>query len=507
MSIQLHMSRLLECLRLHWRSNAFVGPAVVLFTACMTSVEPRSTPPVKLVALASQLSGTVGIVVYPPPTILLTDVDGTPIPGAMLSVEVTGGGGSVGTTDLRTGPFGTASTSWTLGTKAGVNTLTIRMSGTPALDFVAVARAGPARYMDVSGERQTGQLGAERVSAKVQDEFANPVSGATVSFSVVSGGGTIDGNTAVTDSSGIARSGTWTLGPGPGLQEVRVRSGPLEATLAATGVDCRDPIPGSCAAPMEMVFRHVRDHQLYRVRSDGAGLIRLTRDGWNHDPAWSPDGNRIAFIRTDPGSFLGDVWIMNADGTNAVQRTANRRFASVAWSPDGRKLAVSPEGLYVSTMSIIDTSGADERFLGGDARRPAWSPDGQRIAFIRPSGDPSRDDGYETVWVMNADGTGQRQLTPPGVSIWARMSWLPDGSAVVFTDGGTVYVANVDGSGTREIVVDGIVGGAALSRDGNWFAFTFWDNVVSGQVIGYMPSAGGSRTLLLRDAFGPMWRP
>jgi hypothetical protein len=509
------------------RANVYVvtGAALMLVASCTSLLEPvkppgsalpgggrpaAATPALKLFpATAIQLTGTVGSPVDPAPIVLVTDSAGTPASGVMLTVEVSSGGGSVSTTNPVTDQDGTASIAWTLGTKPTVNSVAVRAEGAKQLEFTAVARAGPLKYMTVAwGNGQAGRPDAalgERIGVSLQDGFLNPVMGATVTFAVISGGGTIDDTTAVSDASGIAVSGVWTLGPTLGAQELLMRSGAVEAPATAQGVGCSDPIPGSCAAPMELVFSR-GDGQLYRMRADGTGLTRLTRDGWNHHAAWSADGRRIAFIHNGASKYaLGDVWVMDADGTNALRLTIGAGYGSVAWSPDGSKLAVSAESLYSSTVSIIDLNsvGTDLQVVGG-ARRPVWSPDGKRIAFIRPSGD----DGQETVWVVNSDGTGERQLTPPGRSIWAKLSWSADGSAVVFTDLGRVYSANADGSGSREIVVYQNVDEVDLSRDGKWLlATSFWDPIFTIFAIGYMPVTGGPSTLLMRDAYGASWRP
>src|SRR4029453_18722873 len=73
---------------------------------------------------------------------------------------------------------------------------------------------------------------------------------------------------------------------------------------------------GQIANVDELAF--VRDGQIFRVRSDGTGLVQLTSDGGNSEPAWAPDGARIAFVRGQGGS--SDIYVMNADGSNVVRR-------------------------------------------------------------------------------------------------------------------------------------------------------------------------------------------
>jgi WD40-like Beta Propeller Repeat len=90
-----------------------------------------------------------------------------------------------------------------------------------------------------------------------------------------------------------------------------------------------------------------------------------------------------------------------------------------------------------------------------EARTPVWSPDGRRIAFT------SRRDGNWEVYVVNADGSGQRRLTRNAAGDFAP-TWSPDGRKIVFERrrdvnpmGGGLYVVNADGSGQRRLTRDG----------------------------------------------------
>jgi hypothetical protein len=440
--------------------------------------------------------------------VLASDAEGSVEAGVRITAEITAGGGSLDRTAFVTGPDGKASVPWTLGRKPGVNRILVKAPGAAPIEFTAVATAGPVSFIKLQGATQAAAPRTaltEPVVVRLEDSFSNPVPRATVTFAVMSGDGTIEGGTAVSDASGNAQSGRWTLGPTLGTQEVLVRAGAVSAIVSARSYlrVCSDPIPGSCANPMEMVF--TRDNQIYRFRADSVGLTRLTSEGQNLAPAWSPDGRRIAFIHRSV-SGDSDVWLMDADGSNIVRRTANSRYASVAWSPDGTQLALSSGGLYSnSIMSIIEVSDTrPDEVVVYDANQPVWSPDGRRIAFIRPSGDF----GDETVWVMNVDGTAQRQLIPPGDAIDFKLAWSPDGAAIVYADRGRAFVVNVDGPGRREIVSDRYLYGVDWSRDGKWLAVTVVEYEVDWNTsIGYMPITGGSVTMLMRNAWGAAWRP
>ena len=153
----------------------------------------------------------------------------------------------------------------------------------------------------------------------------------------------------------------------------------------------------------------------YLVRTDGSGARRLP-----YIPitaVWSPDGRRIAFARprgrTGPGpccySSHSDIYVMNADGSGKRKLTHNARYnAEPAWSPDGRKIAFRSTRNGNRDVYVMNADGSGKRNLTRHPARdgsPSWSPDGRRIAFV------SNRDGRLEAHVMNADGSGQRSLT------------------------------------------------------------------------------------------------
>lgn len=161
---------------------------------------------------------------------------------------------------------------------------------------------------------------------------------------------------------------------------------------------------------------------IYTLNADGTGLRRLTSAGRNFFPAWSPDGEWIAFDSnyTLP---LAAIWIMRSDGSERqVIGPTGARMPE--WHPSGSLLVHIREAFHVATMT---TQGNDIRFLTANAEysHPEYSPDGSRIAYERlgpPFPGPQ-------VWVMNADGSDQRQLT---TRIGGSPSWSPDGRRIVF---------------------------------------------------------------------------
>jgi TolB protein len=146
---------------------------------------------------------------------------------------------------------------------------------------------------------------------------------------------------------------------------------------------------------------------------------------------------KLVFHSTRDGNF--DVYAMNADGSNQTRLTSDEN-------------------------NDID---------------PVWSPNGQMVAFNRFPADFS---GCQ-VYIMNADGTGIRQLTTPGSQYQFGGIWSPNGKQIAFTssrDGADdIYVINVDGTGLRRVTTNAYVGGVgAWSPDGKLISFVGYKDFV-----------------------------
>jgi dipeptidyl aminopeptidase/acylaminoacyl peptidase len=208
---------------------------------------------------------------------------------------------------------------------------------------------------------------------------------------------------------------------------------------------------------------------------DGSDVHRLAP---GDDPALSADGTSIAFVRT---TEVGTgIWVMKPDGSGQRQLTSNPHGMdeSPTWSPNGTEIAIdrstalgTPRRIYVVKIDGTGLEPITDR--DWDRFEPAWSPDGSEIAFatagpgtIESNGNPPQ------IWVMDADGSDQRQLTTLPFGAW-RPAWSPDGSQIAF-DGsdGAIYVMNADGSGLRKLGPS--IGGfdPTWSPDGNRIAFT-----------------------------------
>jgi Tol biopolymer transport system component len=200
---------------------------------------------------------------------------------------------------------------------------------------------------------------------------------------------------------------------------------------------------------------------LGKTGTTGAEAVPLTSDGSDADPAWRPDGARIAFTR---GSTL---YLMNADGGGLTPVPAAGSAASPDWSPNGSTLAFTcqvDDGNDDICVMNADGSGL-VRLTADTARdvRPAWSPDGSRIAFVT-----TRYSGSQELALMNADGSAVTRLAPGTGGI--QPAWSADGTKIVYTAftcsiyaGCTMhglFMMNADGSGSTQITSGRDVGAA-----------------------------------------------
>ena len=320
-------------------------------------------------------------------------------------------------------------------------------------------------------------------------------------------------------------------------------AGVVLATVAV--VLSRDEEP---AARGDLIAHSCREQKnpwyaICTMRSDGTERERLTSKLPTTDPAWSPDGRRIAFTRNqDVGEATlftsDDVYVIDADGGDAVQLTPEvegRSFGQPTWSPDGRRIAfVDGESVNSAVpssygaLAVMSADGSDMRRLTRSPEKdPDWSPDGREIVFARGANLSSAAAVNDDLYVLDVASGATRALvrTPPGTFEGAP-AWSPDGSRVAFVRtnvafsgiGGTagIYLVNRDGTGERlvreyELSLDAPYS-LAWNPDGTTIAFETSASLECVSISAVQVRGKGARALTTctrprEITLAPTWRP
>jgi TolB protein len=208
------------------------------------------------------------------------------------------------------------------------------------------------------------------------------------------------------------------------------------------------------------------DDEIVVVDADGGESRNVTRDPANDwGPDWSSDGRTIVY-NSDRGDGTPSGYLTSPDGTH------RRRIETDAWveypsfSPDGTRIAfMSHDGgdydIWVADVATGETTRLTD--APGSDGWPSWSPDGTTIAFASErddclhaaEGEPcwigDEPGEHHDVWVMDADGSDERRVTP---EFGQFVTWSPDGR-LLLVSGYDLFVIRPDGTGRATVLRDG----------------------------------------------------
>lgn len=270
-------------------------------------------------------------------------------------------------------------------------------------------------------------------------------------------------------------------------------------TPTETPPETPTPIETPTRSPEEMT---VVESGIYLIRPGDGTATPLTSGESDVAPAWSPDGQLIAFARLDATGTSGAICLIDRDGSNETRLAEGGR--PFAWSPDGHHIAFrgTSGDLYVveaDGTGLVNLTEGRMRVSPGLGDGLSWSPDGQRIAFAA--------DGF-AIYVIDDDGGNPIRLQadePRPRDMGGVPSWSADGmflaATVWYTNQPDILVFNTDGTGARPIAMTSAnEGDAAWSPDGSRLSYWSFTGAPPGQAVHVVDADGTHETIVFESS-------
>jgi Tol biopolymer transport system component len=242
---------------------------------------------------------------------------------------------------------------------------------------------------------------------------------------------------------------------------------------------------------------------IWVANPDGTGRRNLTRDpAQDADPAWSPDWRRIVYASTPPrcrgSGCQSDLYAIGRDGRDRVRLTDTPQDERTPdWSPDGTRIAYTRWGDGDSGIWVMRADGSGQRQLTTDPGfAPDWAPDGKRLLYLRQG----RAGSNPALYTINADGAARQRIG--NAQVWGRSArWSPDGTRIALTAHDAVWIVNADGSGLRRIRQSAAY--PSWTPDGRHLVFTAYASAATGAPeLRRMDADGRNEVVLGRDQGG-----
>lgn len=499
------------------RSEGLAGSPVV-FNHTVTAGNPSG---VRVVSGNEQV-GSPGQPLAQPLVVEVVDGSGNPVVSAAVTWVVTAGGGTLDPATGTTDENGRASTTWTLGPGIGANTAQAIVSGVGQAVFSATASAGsPDDILIASGNDQQGQSGtrlANDLVVQVVDGDDNPVPGITVTWRVVSGGGTVAPRTSTTDGAGRA-STAWTLGSGTGSQRAEASapgagSVQFDATATAGSPSAigiitqpsRNTQVGATFARQPVV--QVRDASGNPVPASGVTVTAAVANGGGSligTTTQTTDGSgRATFTNLGIGGATGNHRLIFAAAgfTSATSGIVDVRAAEtstriVSDSPDPSAPGQGVEVVFeVTTSGATPTGTVRVTASGGSESCSADVGAGRCTIVLTAPGSRTLTASFQggSLFQSSSDNESHQVIAPDQPPVAENDNYSAQGGVPLTVGAGDGVLANdrdPDGDPMTATLVSGPSRGTlALNSDGS-FVYTASPDFFGQDTFTYQVTAGG----------------
>jgi Tol biopolymer transport system component len=320
---------------------------------------------------------------------------------------------------------------------------------------------------------------------------------------------------ATRSSSQVATSVPGTPSTRSAFQTVAIASAPPTETLAPTPAVA---LPGYDVASMSRTGLDA-PWQVYVLNSRTGQRVRLTEtDSNERTPRWSPDGQRLVFASDRDGNrelYVMDLSVALSDGEDAGLINLTQHKApdwQPAWSPDGSRIAFSSYRDDNWEIYVVDADGSNLERLTDHPENdfsPSWSPDGQQIVFA------SRRYTDADLFAVEVETGELTQLTKGELNEFDP-AWSPEGKWIAYVtqigDQGDVYVMHADGGNPINVTNSPYANEfqPTWTSDGQWVVYVSYTAAEGDHELYRMRPDGSTVTRLTDDEYdnlAPSWRP
>lgn len=293
-------------------------------------------------------------------------------------------------------------------------------------------------------------------------------------------------------------------------------SGPASSSTASATATRASTTPSAMVTtgpllPGLIVFRRHDDPTgatgaIFTIASNGTDEKQLTRPPaatLDDEPDSSPDGMRLVFTRSNAQTDQSQLFTMSFDGTGLRALTPpgssgpnglSAHDNAAAFSPDGTRIAFGTyrghevhNQIEFSNIGVMDADGSHRHQVtsypaySGDNGGVAWSPDGKHLVYAHANASAASPAGGRALFVIDADGTHRRQLTPWELGAGGTPDWSAATNLIVFraveddeAGKGNFYTIHPDGTGLTQVTqfTDTVISHkVGFSPDGKWIVF------------------------------------